>query len=353
MEIQSVLRQSDGDGWTLVAGCASSEEADRVHEGSRSTPALQACAAASASKWVAATVVLAQVDAGALCLGDHPQRWLGPGWASDGLGGPAGDARGEVTLADLLSFTSGQLPLAQGVAPVWSDSPGAGLLPLTQPVMEVAAAQPVLFCAQRLRRECSYQGFNLECAGAMAEIAASAPWAALYERTVGSQAAAHSGWAPTAEALADLGFAASAAGPLAGGCTISPAGYAAFLRQLLRGGLLRPATLNAMATAHGHTAMAWGAGLPAASGLQPASRGGWERGYGVWVEAPGIISSLGFNGFYPKADLRSGTYAVLFPGGPLATERAAAATGVFMARAAALMSLLWPRLQLMFDDDCG
>jgi CubicO group peptidase (beta-lactamase class C family) len=334
--VRALLRASDGDGWVLVAGDARSG-ATLVHAGAAAPSPDVPVPIASASKWVSSAVILRQVQEGRLSLDDHPQRFLGPAW-----GAGATDARRNITLAQLLSMTSGQ-PSGNTPDCAWLNVSDGGmgapdaLAPLAQCVLSIAASAPALYGSAPLGSVFNYEAFNIEVAGAMAERAADAPFAQLFAALV----------QPRLAAAARYAYVSPFATPLAGGLLMSPSDYATFMRAVLtpdtRGGLLSAAMLSAMfspaytahATLNGTLAMFTGAP-------------GWRYGLGVWLEDADatIASSIGWSGFYPRANVSSGTYAVLLPGAALTGDMRAVASGSLMRRSVAMMQALWAPLQV-------
>jgi CubicO group peptidase (beta-lactamase class C family) len=334
--VVALLRASDGDGWVLVAGDARSGAA-LVHAGASAPPPHVPVPIASASKWVSAAVILRQVQEGRLSLEDHPQRFLGPAW-----GAGATDARRKITLAHLLSMTSGQ-PFGTTPDCAWLNVSDDGmtapdaLAPLTRCVLSIASSSPALYGSAPPGTVLNYEAFNMEVAGAMTERAADdAPFAQLFAALV----------QPRLAAAARYTYVSPFATPLAGNLLMSPSDYATFLRAALtpdtRGGLLSADMLSTMFSP-AHTARADVNGTLA---MFTGARG-WRYGLGVWLEEDdgSIASSLGWNGFYPRANVSSGVFAVLLPGAAAERDLRATASGALMRRSVDMMRALWAPLQ--------
>ena len=336
-EVQATLRGADGDGWTLVAGNARSGAA-LSYTGARGLPAGTPQPSASAGKWVAAAVVLRLVQEGRLSLDDTPQQYLGDAW-----GATAQDARRNVTLRQLLSFTSGaptsaaraQCDAADAAGPA-VDAPSL----LRRCVLAIADAAPTLFGTAPPGSTFNYEGFNLEVAGAMAEAATNTSWQQLFTETIQRRmcAAARYLSVPPAVTL-----------PLKNGLLlISPRDYATFLRAILlpdsAGGLLSAALQAQMFSRNNTERAAQNSTLEPQIGADLGVQD-WRYGLGVWLEGDDIASCIGFTGIYPRANLSSGAYAVLAPGGALLLDSQQLAPGMLMRRALITMRAIWAPLE--------
>ena len=337
-EVQATLRAADGDGWTLVAGNARSGAA-LSYTGARGLPAGTPQPTASAGKWPAAAVVLRVVQEGRLSLDDTPQRFLGAAW-----GAAAQDARRNVTLRQLLSFTSGaptstaraQCDAADTAGPAVDAPP-----PLQRCVLAIAGAAPTLFGTSLPGSTFNYEGFNLEVAGAMAEAATNTSWQQLFTETIQRRlcAAARYLSVPPAVTL-----------PLKNGLLlISPRDYAAFLRAILlpdsAGGLLSAAMQAQMFSRNNAERAAQNSTLEPYIGADLGVHD-WRYGLGVWLEGDDIASSIGFTGTYPRANLSSGAYAVLAPGDELVRDaQQLLVPGMLMRRALITMRAIWSPLE--------
>jgi len=262
-------------------------------------PAHRVYESASTSKWVAAAVILRLVDQGKLALTDVPSRYL-TDWPRPGR--PLGD----LTLAQLLSFTSGleKEPLAMNLG-------GANFFDVVGRIAD-QNKRP----GHRPGEEFFYSSTHLQVAGAMAVRASGLPdWASVFGafcRETGLFA--HSSF--------DL---PSASNPrLAGGMHWTAEDYLEFLRAFQAGKILSP-PLRDLAV-QDHTVGALMAKSPVTESLGEV----WSYGFGLWRE-PGTdrVSSPGAYGAYPYWDRAQGYWGILarqgklgsYPEG-LAVERA-------------------------------
>jgi len=327
--VQAELRSADNDGWTLVAGRGGAGTL-LSHVGAQSTALEAPLPVASASKWVSSSVILRLVQEGVLSLDDTVQRWL-PTW---GVGST--DGRAELRLSHLLSFTSG---MADQRTPCdWGDGSGVdALAPLAQCVLSIAAAQPKLVSSPP-GAVFTYNGFNLEVAGAMVEAASNKSWATLFAESVQAKLRA-----PARFTVSNSSF-----GPLEGLLLISAADYARFLTLVLPPNVqhLNESTQR-MVYSPQWTAQARLNGT--LTSAMPVS----GYGLGRWLEENGTVaSSLGITGVYPRANLSTGAFAVLVPGALMAQQRnpAAVAAGAISNSSVALMLRIWaPLMQALAE----
>ena len=327
-----MLRASDGDGWVLVAGSVEGH-AELVHAGARALPPAAPVVFGSAMKWLITAVVLSVVDQDLMALTDTPQRWLGDSW-----GAGARDARRNVTLAMLLGMTSG-LPSVSTRPDASCDwlSCGQGpdaftavdsLAPLECCVRAWASSDPSRFGSAPPGSVVNYNSMNIMIAAAMAERASGASLEQLFSLTVQRRLAAAARFVGTPPPVLDL--------------LMSPLDYAAFIRAVLvpreREGLLSARLQSAMfapTTAH-------------LNGTLEAYTGaaGWQYGLGVWLEDGGEVAScIGYYGAYPRANLSSGSFAVLVPTHDLLRNDTAVRGGLLMRRAVEVMGAIWEPLQ--------
>lgn len=234
---------------------------------------------ASASKWLAGAVIMSVVDDGRLSLGSTVGQWF-PAYA--------GTQKGSMTLAQLMSHTSGM---------AWTTNGCVGNQSMT-----LAACADLLLAAPLAAApgtQFAYGGNSIQVAARMAELATGEGWVALsQDRLIGPLGLTKTWW--------------TGANPhVAGGAASTQADYDRFLSVIQSGGtrfgvrLLSPEAVAAMETDRVGT-------LPAAYSPIPSVPG---YGIGVWIEPrPGgtIVSSPGAFGVFPLID-RSRCYrAVLF-----------------------------------------
>lgn len=234
---------------------------------------------ASASKWLAAAVVMSVVDDGLLSLGSTVGQWF-PAYA--------GTQKGAITLAQLFSHTSGM---------AWTTNACVGDQSTT-----LAACVDVLLAADLAAppgTQFAYGGNSMQVAARMAELATGQTWGTLArERLIGPLGLTKTWWTGTNPHVA-------------GGAASTQADYDRFLAVIQSGGtrfgvqLLSPAAVAAMETDRRGS-------LPVAYSPNAAASG---YGIGVWLQPqPGgvVVSSPGAFGVYPLID-RSRCYrSVLF-----------------------------------------
>ena len=262
---------------------------------------------ASSSKWVSQMLLSLLMSDGTLAPNMTTRGMLGGPWGAL----PPDDPRGTITLASLMSFTSGMndsVPCAQAFAPPGATPSScaadllAGQLPLPLPP---TAACPASFY---------YAGSHQMLAGYMAVAASGAAgWNALFTTRLAR---------PMHLAATTLYTPLSNPHP-AGGLYISANDYALLLRAYFAGDLLGPAAVSAIETDHTHAPGVCIASEP----LAPAYA--WHYGWGQWLEcrAPGSVgltgtwqpscdagcahSSIGLYGTYPYIDRCTGYWAIL------------------------------------------
>jgi CubicO group peptidase (beta-lactamase class C family) len=253
---------------------------------------------ASTSKLVSAVIILRLVEQGYLNLADRPQDRISS-WPIT-----SGDSLYSMTLAQLLSFTSGltdePLCLNAGgfnsetcVTNIANTNAGNGIIP---------------------GQEFYYASTHLQVAGLMAIKARGvASW-----QDVFTEFKTQTGLFSTS--TYDL---PSATNPrLAGGMHWTGEEYLAFLKALRDGAVLNAASLNALLA--DHTATATIVYSPAITGLGED----WHYGFGLWQECqsatynctPGSrVSSPGAYGAYPFWDRSHGYFGIVARQGALGT----------------------------------
>lgn len=261
---------------------------------------------ASASKLVTSILILKLVEEGALSLDDHPQQHLGElGWTSD-----PEDPRSRVTLAQLLSFTSGfsggtGLGGSEGIECVDSGETAEGERSLEACVMSIYEGH---FSYEP--GEAFYYGpAHMHVAAAMAAQATGQSWGELFRSRL-------------YEPLGMTGITGyrlpSTENPRAsGGLVMTGENYAKLLTALVAGELLSPESVTELT--RDHTPV--GTRFESVPQLARAT-GEWHYGLGCWRECreapyseacdePLVISSPGAFGFYPWFDQARGYWGLI------------------------------------------
>lgn len=253
---------------------------------------------ASTSKWVTAAVILRLVDLGRLSLDDHPQDHI-LDWSID-----PSDPLYEITLAQLLSFTSGLVN-----EPLCINQPNANFAACVRQIAVANAANGKVPGA-----EFDYGPSHMQVAGLMAMRAADVTsWRELF-----LQFKQDTGLFPNA--AYDL---PSISNPrLAGGMHWQAQEYAAFLKAFQFGTLLSEGTKTLMMT--DQIADAALGNIPTVEGIDQE----WHYGFGIWLECPSAAfdcpvisyySSPGAYGAYPFINTEQRFFGVLARQGALGT----------------------------------
>ena len=253
---------------------------------------------ASTSKLVSAVIILRLVEQGYLSLADRPQDRI----SSWPIG--SGDSLYSMTLAQLLSFTSGL-----AVEPLCLNS---GISDFETCVTNIATANAGNGITPG--QEFYYASTHLQVAGLMAIKARGvASW-----QDVFAEFQTQTGLFPTA--AYDL---PSASNPrLAGGMHWSGEEYMAFLKELRNGALLNAASMSELLA--DHTASATIVYSPTVAGLGED----WHYGFGLWQEcqsatynctAGSRVSSPGAYGAYPFWDRSKDYFGIVARQGALGT----------------------------------
>jgi len=271
----------------------------RRYNFNRGTSTLQTSyESASTSKMVTAVIVLRLVEHGYLNLTDRPQDWIG-GWP---IG--SGDSLYSLTLAQLLSFTSG---LTDG--PLCLDIGAANFETCVTNIATANAGNGIT-----PGQEFYYSNAHLQVAGLMAIKARGVTtW-----QDVFAEFKTQTGLFATA--TYDL---PSATNPrLAGGMHWTGDEYMAFLKALRDGALLNAASLSDLLA--DHTAAATIVYSPTVVGLGED----WHYGFGLWHEcqsatyncsAGSRVSSPGAYGAYPYWDRSKNYFGIVARQGALGT----------------------------------
>ena len=265
---------------------------------------------ASTSKLVSAVIILRQVERGALELTDSPQDHI-PGWPI-GIGDPLHS----MTLAQLLSFTSGLT-----TEPPCLNFGGLNFETCVNTIATTNAGNGIVPGQQFY-----YGSSHLQVAGLMAIKARGLPvatWQDLFTEFQNETGLFHT--APTT--AFDL---PSLANPrLAGGMHWTGEEYLAFLKALKDGTLLNASSLNQLVADHNaSTTIAYS---PIAL-AQPNGLGeNWHYGFGLWNEcqvaasapftctAGTRVSSPGAYGAYPFWDRSKNYFGIVARQGTLGT----------------------------------
>lgn len=250
---------------------------------------------ASASKWVAAALIMTLVDEGSLSLDEPIGRRLPE------FKGKAG----EITLRQLMSFTSGQGSI-RSLADLRQPAT-IGLRESARRLAEIPLENPPGTTFE-------YGSGAMQIAGALAEAAMGKSWHALFqERLAGPLRMRQSHWIHPAHPRLDPGRVTNP--NLQGGLVTTAADYASFLTMIAAGGMFEGRyILSADAIAMMQTVQTSGAKM----NYKPRGAGGERLAYnlGNWCERhePSgrctLMSSAGALGTYPWIDAESGLYGI-------------------------------------------
>ena len=254
---------------------------------------------ASASKLLTAILTLKLVEEGAVSLADHPQQHL-DWWTDD-----PSDPRSRVTLAQLLSFTSG-----------FSGGPGLGA---DEGIPCVEDGETTLdACARAIYTDnftfepgsnYFYGPAHMQIAAAMITAATGERWNALFRRLI---------YRPLELSVTSYPTP-SLTNPRAGGGAVSNADdYGRILSALSAGTLLSAESVSELTRDHTPAESVTLTSVPDTS----TQAGQWHYALGCWRECsdtpysascdePGIISSPGAFGFYPWLDQETGYWGVI------------------------------------------
>jgi CubicO group peptidase (beta-lactamase class C family) len=252
---------------------------------------------ASASKWMAAALVMTVVDEGKLSL-DEPIGKRLPEFTGDA---------GTITLSQILSFTSGQGSL-RGLVDVRQD-PG---ISLAESARQIAA----LPLQDKPGTVFKYGSPALQIAGALVEQATGKFWSQLFEERIAQPLGmAHTVWADPLRP--DMPPSAIHNPNLQGGVVTTAEDYTKFLAMLAADGLSQGhRVLSSQAVATMETAQT--RGLPKAFMPPGGASAHVEYALGNWcesIEPDGtcrIAASPGALGTYPWIDRKNGLYGVFF-----------------------------------------
>jgi CubicO group peptidase (beta-lactamase class C family) len=252
---------------------------------------------ASASKWVAAALVMSVVDEGKLSLDEPIGKHL-PEFTGES---------GTITLRQILSFTSGQGSL-RGLVDVRQDP----RISLAESARQIAATP----LKDKPGAVFKYGSPAMQVAGALAEQATGETWSHLFdERIARPLGMTHTRWAnpvwpnvPSSEIHNPN---------LQGGLITTADDYGKFLTMLAMDGVFQGRRiLSAKAVATMETAQT--IGLPKDFEPREVAGAGLEYGLGNWcasVEPGGqcrLVASPGALGTYPWIDRKTGLYGIFF-----------------------------------------
>lgn len=305
VDFSLLLNRSDGREFIFERGAAT---ADTEYE------------SASTSKWVSALLILRLVEKGFLKLSDKPQTWI-PGWPV-----VASDPLYNITLQDLLSFTSGLQ-----VEPTCLNLKAADFSSCVQSIANANAGNTIVPGSAFY-----YASTHLQVAGLMAvKAAGKSDWQALF-----SDFQTETGLFPTARY--DL---PSLNNPrLAGGMHWTGREYLDFLKAFKAGQLLNAQHMALMLT--DYTAAAQISYSPVKESLNEE----WHYGFGIWHEcqntqfncvAGARISSPGAYGAYPFWDKTADYVGILARQGTLGSYP----EGIALVRAVQSDIERWARCQ--------
>lgn len=256
---------------------------------------------ASASKLLSGITIFRLVEAGTMSLDDHPQDYI-PWWTDD-----AGDERSQVTLEDLLSFTSG-----------FNDKPGqAGCVNDGNISLEDCARDYYNGDITTPPGEVYYYGpAHLQVAAYMAELASGALYVDVFKNQVANVLGLSSA----------TGFVSpSQTNPRASaGAQSTVADYSEILRALLAGELITDISTFTL----DRTVTATFGNRP--KGIEDAGVD-WHYGLGFWRECSlavwdnscanhVVISSPGAFGWNPWIDLEENYYGLIAMDVPITTD---------------------------------
>jgi len=252
---------------------------------------------ASASKWMAAALVMNVVDEGKLSL-DEPIGKRLPEFTGDAA---------TITLRQIMSFTSGQGSL-QGLVDVRQD-PG---ISLAESARQIAA----LPLQDRPGTVFKYGSPALQIAGALVEQATGESWSRLFEeRIAGPLGMTHTSWGNPLRP--GMPTAAVHNPNLQAGATTTADDYGRFLTMLAADGVYQGRRiLSAQSVAAMETAQTLG--VPKAFIPPGGDNAKPEYALGNWcesVEAGGVcrlVSSPGAFGTFPWIDRKTGLYGIFF-----------------------------------------
>ena len=262
---------------------------------------------ASASKWLSAMILMRLVEEGVLSLSDNPQDYLSF-WTES-----SDDARSRITLAHLLSFTSGfegstGLGAQEGVACI--EDAETTIEACAEAIFASGLKEDGGYFAYEPGTTFYYGPIHLHIAAAMAVSATGLRWNQLFRQYVG----AGLGLAvQTGFGLPSLENARAS-----GGATASASDYATILHTYISGGILSSDSMAVMSQDRTPTESVTMESVPNIARDDKS----WHYAFGSWrecnlpiydasCEGEGVISSPGAFGFYPWWDRRDDSWGVI------------------------------------------
>ena len=268
-------------------------------------------------------IVMRLVEEGVLNLSDNPQDHLSF-WTES-----ADDARSRITLAHLLSFTSGfegstGLGAQEGVACI--EDAETTIEACAEAIFASGLKEDGGYFAYEPGTTFYYGPIHLHIAAAMAVSATGLRWNQLFRQYVGAglDLAIQTGFG-----LPSLENARAS-----GGGTASASDYATILQSYINGAILTAESVSQMSQDRTPIDSVAMESVPAV-----ASEGvAWHYAFGSWrecnqpeydesCEGDGVISSPGAFGFYPWWDRRDDSWGVIATQLPLAGSRQTVALG--------------------------
>lgn len=274
----------------------------------------------SASKLVSAVILMRLVEQGTLALSDQPQKYI-EAWP---IGG--GDPLSGMTLAHLLSFTSG---LTEDLACLNEGKSG-----FEDCVLSIASANAgnVPGPGQAF----FYASSHLQVAGLMAVKARGVSWQAIF-----AEFKSQTGLFPASH----YDFPSLPNPTLAGGMHFTGEDYMAFLKALKGGLLLNPASMSELLA--DRTASIPMTFSPIAhAGIGPGLGEDWHYGFGLWHECRSAtfncvagtrVSSPGALGTYPFWDISKNYSGIVVRAGAFGTTN----TGIEIERSVRAAMEAW------------
>ena len=262
---------------------------------------------ASASKWLSAMIVMRLVEEGVLSLSDNPQDHLSF-WTQS-----PDDPRSRITLAQLLSFTSGfegstGLGAQEGVSCI--EDAETTIEACAEAIFESGLKADGGYFAYEPGTTFYYGPIHLHIAAAMAVSATGQRWNQLFRQYVGEGL----GLAlQTGFGLPSLENARAS-----GGATASASDYATILYAYITGQILMDDSIEAMSQDRTPVESVAMESVPVVASDGVA----WHYAFGSWrecnqstydetCEGDGVVSSPGAFGFYPWWDRRDDTWGVI------------------------------------------
>lgn len=289
---RSVMGPGGPDGMTILVYCRD-QRLWRMDLGDIDADA--AIPVASASKWLAAALVMTAVDDGRLALDTPVGVWL-PDLSGPGTG---------TTLRQLLSFTAGQGGLLGG-----TDTRQSTRMTLQESAAQIARRRLTDPAGSTFR----YGGPSLQLAGAALETATGLSWAeAFQQRLAGPLGLTHVRWSGA--------LGRDQGGPvtnpnLQAGLVITAEDYGRFLGMLAAGGVFEGREVLSR-TAVDTLMTVQTRGMPMAF-RPPGAQGDAQYNLGSWCEqawsggACRVASSPGALGAYPWVDRETGLAGLFF-----------------------------------------